>query len=49
MRGSRSGEQVKDHWLIRSGMLEVIGTGTIEPAMVCGSRVDGLRITIRKV
>jgi hypothetical protein len=36
VRGSRSGEQVKDHWLIRSGMLEVIGTGTIEPAMVCG-------------
>jgi hypothetical protein len=49
VRGSRSGEQVKDHWLIRSGMLEVIGTGTIEPTMVCGSRVDGLKIRIRKV
>jgi hypothetical protein len=25
VRGSRSGEEVKDHWLIRSGTLEVIG------------------------
>ncbi len=49
MRGSRSGEQLKDHWLMRSGTLEVIGTGTIEPDMVCGSRLDGLKIRIRKV